>query len=33
MPQVKKIINVMESYANQTDGYSLENYNNQYHLF
>jgi hypothetical protein len=26
MPQVKKIINVMQSNSQKTDGYSLENY-------
>jgi dynein heavy chain len=33
MPQVKKIINVMQSNSQKTDGYSLDNYENQYHLF
>jgi len=33
MPQVKRILHVMQSNENKTDGYSLENYNTQYQTF
>jgi dynein heavy chain, axonemal len=33
MPQVKRILHVMESNENKSDGYSLENYNTQYQAF
>jgi dynein heavy chain len=33
MPQVKRIINVMQSNAQKTDGYQLDNYDQQYILF
>lgn len=33
MPQVRKIINVMQMNSEKPDGYNLEHYNTQYTLF